>query len=689
MKNLVINGEIILEGEVIDDDFASWGYPGFCPGQVRDALAQFAGQPVTIRLNSIGGFATEGEAIRALIARHDGDVTIVIEGSAQSAASLLALGADGIEISQGSFVMIHDPSGGLFGTEADHIATAAALGVLASGYASVYAARLGVSEDEARALMRAETYWNAPQAVEIGFADRITESAATASASAKALQDLDAVRASAAERAAAMMHQFAIFKAGGPAPKPHQPAAPRGIQKEPEKMTTTPPKTTSTPPAPAPVAPDMAQATAAARMAERARISAIRAAGAPFIASGVLTEEDLATFIDSDASAEAVKAAMLDKVVDRQTASGGGQRAHITRDETDTKLEGMIGALAGETSGPAMAYRGLRVKGLARMLGGDQGYNESATIRRGMGSTALMSGAQGVTDFAFITGEAMGRRLVAEYERRDPTWREVTGEPMQAADFRELAPVTFGGDFALKGVMENGEYKSTTLSDRGEGFKVERRGRQIILTFEAVVNDDMSAFSRIPGNFALAARQMESSMVWALIRNNSKLKSGNKAFFHADHGNLAPSGAVISVASVGAMRAMMWNQKAQGAKADDDFIQVTPNRLIVPPALETVALQFVSGTTPAKDSDANPYKNTMQVVVVPELGASVQGGSDTAWYLASSDLPAIAAAYLDGFEGPSVVTDEGMNPDRVVMTARHIFGAGTNEPRGMNKNLGA
>ena len=112
--------EIILEGEVIDDDFAEWGYPGFCPAQVRDALLEFDNGPVTVRLNSIGGFAIEGETIRALLSRHPGEVTLIIEGSAQSSASLLALGADRIEISAGSFVMIHDPAQSMGGTAAEH-----------------------------------------------------------------------------------------------------------------------------------------------------------------------------------------------------------------------------------------------------------------------------------------------------------------------------------------------------------------------------------------------------------------------------------------------------------------------------------------------------------------------------------------------------------------------------------------
>ncbi|MCE8422034.1 hypothetical protein LZ190_25875, partial [Rhodovulum sulfidophilum] len=135
--------------------------------------------------------------------------------------------------------------------------------------------------------------------------------------------------------------------------------------------------------------------------------------------------------------------------------------------------------------------------------------------------------------------EVMNRSLIAEYDRRGAGWDIVTGPPLTASDFREIHAVRFGGDFQLKTVQENGEYQEARLEDQAEGLKVERRGRTITLSFEAVINDDMGAFLRIPREFAMAARVMESSMVWGLIRTNAKTKSDGKALFHADHGNLA------------------------------------------------------------------------------------------------------------------------------------------------------
>lgn len=190
----------------------------------------------------------------------------------------------------------------------------------------------------------------------------------------------------------------------------------------------------------------------------------------------------------------------------------------------------------------------------------------------------------------------------------------------------------------------------------------------------------------------MAARTMESSMVWSLIRSNARLKSDGLPLFHADHGNLATGGGAagqLGVTAIGAGRKAMWGQRAFGSSDADDFLQIEPDRLLVPPALEVLALQFAATVTPGTDGAVNPFKSSLTPAVIPNLGAAVPGGSDTAWYLVSSDLPPIAHAYLEGYAAPTVQTIEGMNPDMVVMNARHIFGAAVTEHRGIYKVAGA
>lgn len=686
--DLILNGEIVLTGQVLSDEYSDWygdSESWFSPRVVREALALTRGA-ATVRLTSAGGVAYAGEAIRTILAGHPGGVTIIVEGLAASAASLIFMAGTERIMSAGALLMIHDPSNIVWGTEADMLKEAGVLGLMADTYAAVYARAAGITSEEARAIMVAETWMNADDALAQGFATGIDQEADTAPPPLSKMT-MEAGRAAFMQVVSQISTRIADHNAQPPAAARVSaaaggfPAIPALSQEAVMTAITQPAAVTAATPA---VTPD------AAVMAERQRQRDIRTMAAPFLASMQLVQADIDSLIDDGTTASDAGQKFMSKMAAAQPpVSRPAQTTTIQRDEVDTKLEGMIGALMGKTDGPAAEFRGMRMKSLARHLAGpNMGFDETIAVRAGMTSTAMMSGgAIGVSDFAFVTTSVMNRTLRAEYERRASTWQAVAGAPLTAADFRNIASVRFGGDFQLKKVLENGEYANTTLVDEAETFKVERRGREINLTFEAVINDDMGALSRIPMEFALAARIMENSMVWALIRSNAVTSSDNTALFHVNHKNNAAAAALISVTSVGLGRKAMWEQRALGVKDADDFINIEPNRLIVPPALEVAALQFLQQTTPATDGTVNPFKTTLQPIIVPNLGA-LAGGSDTAWYLISSDYAPVSVAYLDGYAAPTIQTKDGMNPDVVTMTARHIFGAANTEYRGAWRNTG-
>ncbi|MEP5730372.1 MAG: head maturation protease, ClpP-related [Sulfitobacter sp.] len=705
--DLIFNGEIVLDGAVVPHDWCMWPEDRcFSSRMVREALSHFTGN-VKVRVNSGGGDPVEGEAIRAAFDAHPGQITVVVSGQASSAASLMIMAADRIEMTAGSIIMIHDPSACLCGNADDLRREASVLDTISDIYASVYASRSGQTAEEIRTLMQSETWFGPDAAVEAGFADAVVG----VESSGMAPDDPALVAAMSVHSQTISMLRMCAAKANA---QPDTPAAQMtGRSGQTSAMSATTiletvmePDTINDPatipegqtsPATSVVgdqltmqAPDTAAIEARGAQLERDRQRGIREMSAPFMASGLLTVAQVDIVINEGASVADASTRLMATMAAAQPLDGpAAVPARARGNERDPSCEGMINALMRNYDGPGAEFRGMRMRGLAMHLAGpSRGYSDTEAIRQGMLSTTMMGGAHGVSDFAYITSEVMNRTLIAEYSRRASQWNLVTGAPMTASDFREMHAARFGGDFQLKDVTALGNYQEAVLDDQAEGLKVKRKGRTISLTFEAVVNDDMGAFMRIPGEFALAARQMENSMVWALFRLNAAMKSDSKALFHADHSNLnAGSAGVINVARVGAMRKAMWEQRAFGSKDKDDFLDISPDRLIVPPALETAAGQFVRPITPAKDSDGNPYKDTLTPHTVPNLGAAA-GGSDSAWYLISSDLPPIAVANLEGYEAPTVQTIEGMNPDKVTMNARHIFGAAAVEYRGAQKNNG-
>lgn len=134
-----------------------------------------AGTPVDLRLNSPGGSVFDAVAIYNALKRHAGTVTVWIDGIAASAASYIAMAGDEIVMPENAFLMIHDPSGLAMGTAGDMRAMAEALDKIAGSLVRGYAAKSGKPDDEIAALMAAETWFDAADAVAAGFADRLAD----------------------------------------------------------------------------------------------------------------------------------------------------------------------------------------------------------------------------------------------------------------------------------------------------------------------------------------------------------------------------------------------------------------------------------------------------------------------------------------------------------------------------------
>lgn len=141
---------------------------------VRDFTAITAGT-IHLRINSPGGDVFAARAMEQAIRAHASKVIAHIDGYAASAASFVALAATEVEIADGGFIMIHKSWALAMGNADDLVATAALLEQVDTTLVATYARRTGLSEDEVRALLAAETWFNAQSAVEKGFADRIAD----------------------------------------------------------------------------------------------------------------------------------------------------------------------------------------------------------------------------------------------------------------------------------------------------------------------------------------------------------------------------------------------------------------------------------------------------------------------------------------------------------------------------------
>jgi ATP-dependent Clp protease, protease subunit len=137
-----------------------------------EQISQMKGD-ITVRVNSPGGDVFDGIAIMNALKAHDGKITVVVEALAASIASVIAIGAaDELVMSEGAYLMIHNPWTIAIGDAAEFEHTAGVLRQIAGTIADIYARKSGKSKEDMQALMDAETWMDASASLEIGFADK-------------------------------------------------------------------------------------------------------------------------------------------------------------------------------------------------------------------------------------------------------------------------------------------------------------------------------------------------------------------------------------------------------------------------------------------------------------------------------------------------------------------------------------
>lgn len=165
------NQELILDGPIASD---TWWGDEVTPDLFREELKQHAGN-LTVVINSPGGDVFAGLAIYNALVNHNGNVTVRVDGLAASIASVIAMAGDKIIMSPGSMIMIHRPSVYAAGTVDDMEKAKDVLMKIEEGITPIYAKRTGLSDEKIAELLEAETWMLADKAVELGFADEVSE----------------------------------------------------------------------------------------------------------------------------------------------------------------------------------------------------------------------------------------------------------------------------------------------------------------------------------------------------------------------------------------------------------------------------------------------------------------------------------------------------------------------------------
>ena len=435
-----------------------------------------------------------------------------------------------------------------------------------------------------------------------------------------------------------------------------------------------------------PEAPDTEAVATRAREAERDRVSTIYD-----LAGRLNLERSFAEdLVKHGISVDEARRLILDQVAAKSDETRTFGQVSIPlggRDERITRRDAVANALLHRYSptlfpleDAARQYRGMTLLELARESLGNAGVNTRGLSRDEVATRALHS----TSDFPEILAAVTNKTLRQAYEAYPRTFMLFCRQVL-ATDFKAMHRVQLGEAPQLLEVGESGEFKRGTLGESKESYKVKTYGRVVAITRQVLINDDLDAFTRIPAMYGNSIAQLESDVVWGIVTSNPAMADGT-ALFHANHKNLAGTGAALDVGSVGAARAAMAKQTGLDKKT---VLNIRPAFLIVPAALELKAEQLVAqNLVPAQSGNVVPQSiRTLAPISEPRLDAA----SETAWYLAASpnQIDTIEYAYLEGQQGAYIETRNGFDVDGVEIKCRLDFGAKAIDWRGLYKNPGA
>lgn len=175
IKNEVTDSEHILtlSGVVAKDSIFDHDGDLINMKAISDSLESIGNRKLLIKLNSYGGDAFEGIEIYNYLKSLKNKVVVEVTSIAASAASIIAMGADEIRMSNGSQLMIHEASTFAAGTKSEMQKTLNALKSMDNSIVDIYHEKTGLDKTEILQLMEEETWFTSEEAVKYKFADNV------------------------------------------------------------------------------------------------------------------------------------------------------------------------------------------------------------------------------------------------------------------------------------------------------------------------------------------------------------------------------------------------------------------------------------------------------------------------------------------------------------------------------------
>ena len=406
---------------------------------------------------------------------------------------------------------------------------------------------------------------------------------------------------------------------------------------------------------------------------ERARVSNISELCRHF---GV----DAAEYINNGTSLSDAQRSVLDIVNKRNERNIPTANIEMGEQEEDKYREAMSdaillrGGVQLENVAPgAQDLRGMRVRSMIEEVLAREGV---ANVHR-MGEEELLRAAlTGTSSLPGILSAAANKSMAKGYQAAQTTFEQFTTVGSNT-DFKEATRYRLSEAGSLLEIKENGEFVQDELTEGSAKTKVLTYGRSFSFTRQMIVNDDLSALTRIPSLYAAQAKRGINRLVYKALA---------EAKLTAKDGNLAATGAELSLATINEARQAMRKQKNLRG---EEFLNITPKYLIVPTKSEFLARQLLTSTSDPNATHygvTNPLMGSLQIITDAELDAF---DTDAYYFLADQMLmDTIEVTYLNGNQRPVIDSQVAFDTLGVRYRIYIDYGVAVVDTKGIYKNAG-
>lgn len=293
----------------------------------------------------------------------------------------------------------------------------------------------------------------------------------------------------------------------------------------------------------------------------------------------------------------------------------------------------------------------------------------------------------GLSDFANLLMDTANKTLVGGYTEAPETWRPFC-KIVSINDFKTMNLINRSNFGDLDVIPEHAEYKYGTMSDLKETIALRTYGKLFSISRQAIINDDLQAFTEVPMLMGRAAARMVGDEAYAVLTSNPTLAQDSTALFHTTHGNIyTTTGAGVPSATT---MDTMFTGMALRTDPSGATLNITPRYFVGPRALENTARVLAAATyDPAGTAGTlkpNPFSGRFEVIADARLDTFNAAG----WFMLAdpSVLPTVVVGFLNGNETPYLETESPFSQDGVAFKVRLDCRAAAADFRGAAYNDG-